>query len=144
MLGIKFEKRNIFKIKFLKNRKKYKIFKKNDFLQVDRPNFSISLNLHMSWMNTLLYSSYRIKRPRESLNSNELKKNSQNSIFWWPGNWYFRTSVPAQTPLPRDCSEWAWSEASLYHFTSHFENELSKVFQKIIFRPKKMSTRGRR
>ena len=47
----------------------------------------------------------------------------------------FRISVLAQTPLPRDCYSKAWSEASLFHYTSLLifgRNELSKIFQKSI------------
>ena len=36
-----------------------------------------------------------------------------------PGIGFRRTSVPAKIPLPRGCSSWAWSGASLSHSTSH-------------------------
>ena len=58
---------------FLKKSTIFQNFQKSHFLQVDRSHFSISFHLHMPSMNTLLYSLWCIKRPRESLNQNELK-----------------------------------------------------------------------
>ena len=55
---------------FLKKSTIFQMFQTSDFLQVNRSHFSISFHLHMSSMNTLLYSSWCIKRPRDSLNQN--------------------------------------------------------------------------
>ena len=61
-------------------------FTKMTFLEVNRSNFSISFDLHMSSIDTLRYTSECHKRPRESLRQNELKTNSQKSLFRWPGD----------------------------------------------------------
>ena len=47
------------------------MFKTSNLLQVDRSHFAISFHLHMSSMTTLLYSTWCIKRPRDSLNQNK-------------------------------------------------------------------------
>ena len=62
-------------------------------MQVDRSNFSVSFHLHMSSMNALLYSSYCIKRPRDSLNQKRIEESSQKPFWVSPGSRYSRISI---------------------------------------------------
>ena len=43
------------------------------------------------------------------------------SMARWPTLKHLSSS---ETPLPRNYSEWAWSEASFYYFTSYFRTSL--------------------
>ena len=71
--------------------------------------FSIFYNLQMRTIDAFQDTSRCHHGPRNCLRQNECATKFQKSIFRWPGSWYFRTQFAAQTPLPRDCSSWAWS-----------------------------------
>ena len=87
---------------------------------------SMPTNGDYNWRKQNIYSAQRTWQRRKEnpcwgrrLNStnptspNEMSGNSQKSFSVLPGLGFFRTSVLAKTPLPRNCAEWAWDEASL-------------------------------